>query len=79
MTINRNKLHSVTEIRFKPKGSKDDRSNYRLISVLSVIFRLLEKLVFCKLYSQIDGPSNDESLEGRVDLGTSSHVTAVES
>ena len=36
------------------KGPKDDRSNYRPISVLSVISRLFEKLVFGQLYSYLD-------------------------
>ena len=36
------------------KGPKDDRSNYRTISVLSVISRLFEKLVFGQLYSYLD-------------------------
>ena len=35
-------------------GPKDDRSNYRPISVLSVISRLFEKLVFGRLYSYLD-------------------------
>ena len=36
------------------KGPKDDRSNYRPISVLSVISCLIEKLVFGQLYSYFD-------------------------
>ena len=36
------------------KGPKDDRSNNRPISVLSVISRLFEKLVFGQLYSYLD-------------------------
>ena len=36
------------------KDPKDDRSNYRPISALSVISRLFEKLVFGQLYSYFD-------------------------
>ena len=36
------------------QGSKDDRSNYRPISVLPVVSRLFEKLVYNQLYDYLD-------------------------
>ena len=36
------------------QGSKDDRSNYRSISVLPVVSRLFEKPVYNQLYDYLD-------------------------
>ena len=36
------------------QGSKDDRSNYRPVSVLPVVSRLFEKLVYNQLYDHLD-------------------------
>ena len=37
------------------QGSKDERSNYRPLSVLPVVSRLFEKLVYNQLYDYLSG------------------------